>query len=186
MNKLSQKVLLLLLAGAAMSISYTPRQYWRAVKFAGREWKKIDREWEKVKKEELRYELRKLYQSRLVKRTENLDGSTTIILTDKGKLKALTYRFDEMKIDNKDWDGKWRLIGFDVPEKVRWGRDALRDKIKKLGFYEFQKSVFVYPYDCKDEIDFIIEFFKIRKYVRFGILEYIDNEQHLKEIFKLA
>lgn len=178
MKPLAQKVLLVLLTGVALSIAYTPRQYWRTVKIAGKEWKKIN-------KKELRYELRKLYQSKLIGRKENLDGSTTMILTEKGKLRALTYRFDEMKIKNKKWDGKWRMVGFDVPEKVRWGRDALRDKIKKLGFYEFQKSVFIYPHDCKNEIDFIIEFFGIRKYVRFGILEYIDNEKHLKEIFKL-
>jgi len=170
--------LLLLLTGAALSIAYTPRQYWRTVKIAGKEWKKIN-------KEEIRKEIRQLYRSKLLKKTENKDGSITMILTDKGKLRALTYKFDEMKIEDKKWDGKWRVVGFDVPEKIRWGRDALRDKIKKLGFYEFQKSVFIYPYDCKNEIDFIIEFFGIRKYVRFGILEYIDNEKHFKKIFKL-
>ncbi|OGZ76633.1 MAG: hypothetical protein A3G45_02515 [Candidatus Staskawiczbacteria bacterium RIFCSPLOWO2_12_FULL_37_15] len=178
MKPLGRKVLLLLLTGAALSIAYTPRQYWRTVKIAGKEWKKIN-------KEELRHEIRQLYRSKLFKKTENKDGSITMILTDKGKLRALTYKFDEMKIEDKKWDGKWRVVGFDVPEKIRWGRDALRDKIKKLGFYEFQKSVFIYPYDCKNEIDFIIEFFGIRKYVRFGILEYIDNEKHFKKIFKL-
>lgn len=179
MKPLGQKILLLLLTGTALSISYTPRQYWRTIKIASKEWKKIN-------KEELRREIRQLYRSKLVKRIENSDGSITMVLTDKGKLRALTYSFDKIKIENKKWDGKWRLIGFDVPEKVRWGRDALRDKIKKLGFYEFQKSVFVYPYNCKDEIDFIIEFFGIRKYVRFGVLESVDNEKHLKEIFKLS
>ncbi|KKQ22715.1 MAG: Repressor in ring oxydation complex/ phenylacetic acid degradation pathway related protein (PaaX) [Parcubacteria group bacterium GW2011_GWA2_37_10] len=178
MKPLGRKVLLLLLTGAALSIAYTPRQYWRTVKIAGKEWKKIN-------KEEIRKEIRQLYRSKLLKKTENKDGSITMILTDKGKLRALTYKFDEMKIEDKKWDGKWRVVGFDVPEKIRWGRDALRDKIKKLGFYEFQKSVFIYPYDCKNEIDFIIEFFGIRKYVRFGILEYIDNEKHFKKIFKL-
>ncbi len=178
MDSLSKKVLLLLLTGAALSISYTPRQYWRTVKLAGKEWKKIN-------KEKLRYEIRKLYQSKLVKKKENPDGSVTMVLTDKGKFRALTFHFQNMKIDRKNWDGKWRLVVFDIPEKFRLGRDSLRDKIKELGFYEFQKSVFVFPYNCKDEIDFIIEFFNIRKFVRFGILDTIDNEAHLKTIFKL-
>src|SRR3989339_49786 len=89
------------------------------------------------------------------------------------------------KIDKKDWDGKWRFIVFDVPEKFRTGRDALRWKIKKLGFYELQKSVFIFPYKCEDEINFIIEFFGIRKYVRYGIIDFIDNKAHLKQIFGL-
>ncbi|PJE69272.1 hypothetical protein COU96_00645 [Candidatus Shapirobacteria bacterium CG10_big_fil_rev_8_21_14_0_10_38_14] len=178
MKPFGEKILLLLLTGITLSVCYTPRQYWKTIRIAGKEWKKINRK-------EAKEEIRKIYRSKLVKKQINKDGSVTFVLTDKGKLKALTYRFEEMRIDKKDWDGKWRILTFDVPEKVRWGRDALRDKIKKLGFYELQKSVFVYPYNCKDEIDFIIEFFNIRKYVRFGILETIDNEKHLKEIFKI-
>ena len=176
MKPLGEKILLLLLSGIVLSVCYTPRQYWKTVKISGREWKKINQK-------EVKEEIRKIYRSKLVKKETNKDGSITIVLTDKGTLKALTYKFEEMRIEKKDWDRKWRILAFDVPEKYRWGRDALRDKIKKLGFYELQKSVFVFPYNCKDEIDFIIEFFKIRRYVRFGILETIDNEKHLKEIF---
>src|SRR3989338_8043307 len=177
MKPLSQKILLILLSGLALSFAYTPRQYWRAVKIAGKEWKNIN-------KKEVQDEIRKLYQSKLVKK-ENLDGSITMVLTDKGKLKALTYKFDEMKIKKKDWDGKWRLLIFDIPEKIRQGRNSLREKIKQLGFYELQKSAFIFPYNCKDEIDFIIEFYRLRKYARFAVLESIDNEKHLKQIFSL-
>ncbi len=58
-------------------------------------------------------------------------------------------------------------------------------KLKKLEFYELQKSVFIHPFDCKDEIDFIIEFFEARPFIRFAIIESIDNELHLKKIFDL-
>ena len=100
-------------------------------------------------------------------------------------MRALTYDFNKMEIAQKVWDGKWRAVIFDVPEKFRWGRDSLRKKLRELGFRELQKSVFVFPYDCKDEIDFIIEFYKMRKYVRFGVFDYIDNAVHLKEFFSL-
>lgn len=176
MKPLGEKILLFLLTGVVLSICYTPRQYWRTVKIAGKEW-------EKINKKEAQAEIKKLYQSKLIKRNKNTDGTITFVITDKGKLKALTYRFEEMQIDKKSWDGKWRMVAFDIPEKYRWGRDSLREKIKKLGFYELQKSIFIFPYDCKDEIDFIIEFFKIRRHVRFGILETIDNEEHFKKIF---
>ncbi|MEK7562597.1 MAG: hypothetical protein AAB509_02880 [Patescibacteria group bacterium] len=179
MKPLSEKVLLLLFTGLTLSICYTQRQYWKTIKSASREWEKINRK-------ELQYEIKKLYRSRLIEKKENSDGSITMFLTDRGKLRALNFRFEEMKISEKNWDGKWRMVAFDVPEKFRGGRDALRGKIKKLGFYELQKSVFVFPYNCKDEIDFIIEFFNIRKYTRFALLETIDNEKHLKKIFNLT
>ncbi len=42
MKPLSEKILLLLLAGVTLSICYTPRQYWKTIKIAGKEWKRIN------------------------------------------------------------------------------------------------------------------------------------------------
>src|SRR3989344_1568396 len=175
-SDLKEKILLLLLGGLALAFSYTPNQYRRTLRTIGREWRKID-------KDKLRKEVRNLYRSKLIKEHKNKDGSFTFVLSDKGKMKALTYHFSEMKIKDKVWDKKWRVVFFDVPEKHRWGRDSLRDKLKKLGFYEIQKSVFVFPHDCEDEIDFIIEFYGMRKYVRYGVMEYIDDDIYLKNNF---
>lgn len=179
LSHLSQKILLLLLAGAALSFSYSPRHPWKILKSASREWKRIS-------DMELRNEIRKLYQSKTISKKENEDGSVSILLTDKGKVKALKYNFDKMRIDKKNWDGKWRIVIFDIPEKIKKSRDALRWKIKELGFYELQKSVFVFPYKCDNEINFVIEYYNLRKYVRFGTLDTIDNEIHLKNIFNIT
>jgi len=54
-----------------------------------------------------------------------------------------------------------------------------------LGFYPLQKSVFVFPYECENELEFITEFYNIRRYVRYIIAEKIDNEFHLKKIFNI-
>ena len=178
-NPLKQKILLLLLAGATFGFSYTPSHQYRILKTLSKEWRKIDRE-------NLKKEVRNLYRSRLIEAKENPDGSLTYVLTNKGKVKALTYHFQEMKIKENQWDNKWRAVIFDIPEKVKASRNALRDKLKELGFYELQKSVFVFPYECKDEIDFIIEFFNLRKYVRYGIFDFIDNDLHLRKVFHLS
>jgi DNA-binding transcriptional regulator PaaX len=178
MEEIKRKILLLLLAGISFSLTWHPGKQWKIIKQLSKEWKKID---DKVLKEEIK----KLYRSRLVERKKNPDGSFTFVLTEKGKLKALTYHFQNMKIKKENWDGKWRIVMFDIPEKMKSARDALREKLKELGFYELQKSVFVFPFECKNEIDFVIEFFNLRKFVRFALLESIDNELHLREIFKL-
>lgn len=78
-----------------------------------------------------------------------------------------------------------RVVLFDVPEDQKELRDALRMRFKRLGLIELQKSVFVHPYDCRNEIDFIIEFFDARRYVRFIEALHIDNELHLKHRFRL-
>ncbi|KKS75320.1 MAG: hypothetical protein UV48_C0014G0003 [Candidatus Azambacteria bacterium GW2011_GWA2_42_9] len=58
--------------------------------------------------------------------------------------------------------------------------------MKELGFYPMQKSVFVYPYDCKNEINFILEIFEVKPYVRYIIAKDIDITMDLKQRFKLS
>lgn len=178
MTEIKKKILILLLTGVALGFTYSPNRQFRLLRAAAREWKKIN-------EEKLKKEIRTLYRSRLIEAKENPDGSFSYVLSDKGKMKILTYHFQEIKIKKEKWDGKWRLVIFDIPEKLKAYRNAFREKLKKLGFYELQKSVFVFPYPCQNELDFTIEFFNLRKYVRCGILESIDNELHLKKIFNL-
>jgi DNA-binding transcriptional regulator PaaX len=174
-----EKIMLLLYTGVALGFTYSPNQLRKTLRLVGKEWKKID-------ENQLKREIKSCYRSKLIKEKENADGSLTYVLTEKGIMRVLTYNFCNMKIEHKAWDGKWRAVIFDIPEKIRWGRDALRKKLRELGFCEFQKSVFVFPYNCKNEIDFIIEFFKMRKYVRYGVFDYVDNEPHLKQFFNLG
>jgi hypothetical protein len=183
MRKLSptkQKVLLLFVGGLALGLTPSPRQFFRIAKT-------IAKDWQRIKRDELYSAIRSLYSNKLIEECYEKDGRMTLVISEAGKKKALSYRIDEMIIKRpKIWDKKWRLVIFDIPEKRRKARDALRIKLKDLGFYELQKSVFVHPFDCKNEIDFIVEYFEIRPFVRFAIIESIDNELHLKKIFKLT
>lgn len=174
-----QKMLLLLLSGLALSCSRSPKQSWHIIKGAQESWKEIT-------KRAAEYAINKLYESKLLETRENADGTTTLVLSDAGKKKALTYQANNMKIDCAGiWDRKWRVVIFDVPEDEREARDALREHLESMGFFVLQRSVFVHPFNCQDEIDFLIELHDIRKYVRFMVVEYIDNEAHLKKFFKL-
>ena len=83
------------------------------------------------------------------------------------------------------WDKLWRLVIFDIPEEERTGRIALAAKLKEIGFYPMQKSVFIHPYECKNEIDFIVEMFNLAPYVRFLRVKDVDVELDLKERFRL-
>jgi DNA-binding transcriptional regulator PaaX len=179
LGKTQQKILLLLLAGIALSLSGSPRRYFQILESIGKEWKEIDRQ-------VLRRAVKNLYKSKLINEKQNVDGTITLLLTEQGKQKALTFNLENMQIKVPiKWDKKWRVVLFDIPETKKKLREIFRFHLKKLGFYEFQKSVFIYPYDCKNEIEYLIEFYSIRKFVRFLIAESIDNELHLKHHFRL-
>ncbi len=175
----SQKVLLLFIGGLALGLNPSPKHFFRIAK-------SIHYNWQKIKREELYLAIRNLYKSKLIEEKEKPDGRTVLIISEAGKRRALSYKFEEMLIKRpKIWDKKWRLVIFDIPENRKKFRDALRRKLKELDFYELQKSVFVFPFECQNELDFIIEFFQLRPYVRCGLLQSIDNDLHLRKIFKL-
>ena len=175
-----QKIILLLIGGIGLSVARTPKQYFRVIGEVSKEWKGINRRMtEKA--------ISSLYRSKLIRERENPDGSLTMVLTDKGKKKAITFNIDNMEIKKpKKWDKKWRLVLFDIPEKHKPAREALRDALKRLSFHEYQKSVFIHPYECQKEIDFVIEYFDIRRFVRTLTAENLDNDIHLRKKFDLV
>ncbi|GAB4219504.1 MAG: hypothetical protein Fur009_6010 [Candidatus Microgenomates bacterium] len=65
--------------------------------------------------------------------------------------------FDEKislkKLSEKEWDGLWRIIIFDINETDKNIRDKLRKKLKQLGFTMWQKSVYITPHPITNEIN---------------------------------
>jgi phenylacetic acid degradation operon negative regulatory protein len=116
------------------------------------------------------------------------DGDQQVlILSEKGRKRVLRFNVDRMAVRKpRRWDGYWRIVIFDIPEKRRGGREALRDKLKQLGFYQLQKSCFVHPFDCQSEIDFVSELFEVSPYVNFILAKEIEGQAVLKKMFGLA
>ena len=109
-----------------------------------------------------------------------------IILTEDGKKKILYYKIDDLDIkEPQKWDSKWHIVAFDIPEKHKSARNALADKMRELGLVLFQKSLWIYPFYCKDEIDFVAEVFNIGKYVHYIIVESITNDKLLRQRFRI-
>ena len=87
-------------------------------------------------------------------------------MTEAGRKRLRRYQTEDITIPvPRIWDNKWRIIVFDIPEREKAAREALRNTLLRLECYRFQDSVFVHPFECENEIDFITEVFGIQKYV---------------------
>lgn len=176
---IGQKILLLLLGGIALGLTRSPRGYFKIIKAIRYDWKTIDRR-------SLYPAVRNLHHGKLIEIKDRQNGTTTVTLTPAGKQRALAYQIDELEIrPMQKWDHKWRIVLFDMPEKRKKARDALTRTFKRMGFYQFQKSVFITPYHCIDELTFVIEFFALRPYVKYILAESLDDESRLKKHFGL-
>lgn len=107
-----------------------------------------------------------------------------IKLTKKGKRKIKNYLINDIKIKkSKKWDRKWRMVIFDIPEDKKLIRNLLSRTLTKLGFINLQKSVYVYPFACYEEINQIRSIFNCRKYIQYIIADKIETEVDLIKKF---
>lgn len=105
-------------------------------------------------------------------------------LTPKGKLSILKYLHLE-KLRSFKWDGHWRVIIFDLPEKLKKWREYMRNELRVLGFEPLQKSVYITPYPVTGELDQILKEWGLRKYFRYLTVNEIDGENGLKKKFNI-
>ncbi|MFA6097898.1 MAG: hypothetical protein WC788_09845 [Candidatus Paceibacterota bacterium] len=110
-----------------------------------------------------------------------------ISLTEEGRAKAKKYRIDDLRIEKpKKWDKKWRIMIFDVKNEQRMKREALRGKIKQLGLFQIQKSVWVYPYDFEKEAGILREFFNFNsEEMQLITASKIENDELVRKHFDL-
>lgn len=116
-------------------------------------------------------------------------GSEVVVkVLEKGRVEVLIYSVQQLlqlKRKNKRWNGKWFLVFFDVPEKERKKRDYLRNFLSTIGFFQYQKSVYIYPYECRKEITLIKQIVEGGQYMQYIVAQEIENEAKIKRVFAL-
>jgi CRISPR/Cas system-associated endoribonuclease Cas2 len=85
----------------------------------------------------------------------------------------------------KRWDGQWRVVLFDIPERRRGVRNRLRLFMQEYGFVRLQDSVWIYPYDCEDLIALAKANFRIGFDVLYMIVERLERDAQLRIHFGL-
>ena len=114
------------------------------------------------------------------------DGKKYLRLTPAGR-KSFAFEQAQVELKNqkKKWDGRWRMVVFDVPERRRKVRNRLCAIMRKIGFVRLQDSVWVYPYDCEDFIALLKAELKIGKDVLYTIVDTIEHDKNIRNHFHL-
>ena len=92
--------------------------------------------------------------------------------------------FKKIKQNNiekkKEWDGKWRIVMFDVPEKYRKERNWLRFQLFGFEYQQLQKSVFLGKWPLTEDFFSEIVKRKLNNFIRLITIGEIDDEKILK------
>jgi len=133
----------------------------------------------------LRESVKRLHKQKLVDVIYK-DGEPIVKITEEGRMRALRYKLYEMEVKRpKVWDRKWRMVIFDIPEKYKRMREIFRQHLKLMEFYQLQKSVWVHPFPCFDEIEFLRQIYRVGVDVTYVVAERIEGAEGLKERFGL-
>jgi hypothetical protein len=128
----------------------------------------------------------RLLKRGLIKKHVHNDGSYSFSLTKKGETHVLKLEtIAPLAVEPKTWDGKWRVVIFDVWERRRRARDILRLRMRTIGFVQLQDSVWVYPYPCEEFIVFARTELKLGKALIYIVAEEIEYDEWLRTHFKL-
>jgi len=96
-------------------------------------------------------------------------------LTDLGK-DAIIFKKYKLLMRERNWDGQWHIVTFDIPERFRYSRDVLRKKLLFLGYGTLHTSVMISPYDMREEIKETVKEYGIEDYVEFFSAKYEGNK----------
>ena len=139
------------------------------------------RKWRQVQKV-----LHDLKKRKLVRMKFLGDGALEVRITKKGDGIVRKIKIDELAIPQPNhWDERWRVMIFDIPNHKHKYRLAFIQKLKNLGFRMIQKSVWVHPYPCDEEIMIVRKFYGIEPYVTYLETAHVEDENVWREKFDL-
>ena len=104
-------------------------------------------------------------------------------LTPKGELEVLLAKARSPK--PLVWDGKWRVVVFDIPEDFKLERNRFRRLLMINNFKKLQHSVYVSPYPFNREAISYLKETGLIKFIRIMKVEEMDSDKDLKKKFNL-
>lgn len=103
----------------------------------------------------------------------------SIEFTDKAKIHLIDRISECIKQDDK-----LRFISFDIPEILKNSRDGFRRAIKRIGFRQVQKSLWVINKNVGKLVEDICKEYGVEKYVTYIVAESTDINNHIHELLK--
>ncbi|MBZ5751884.1 MULTISPECIES: phenylacetic acid degradation operon negative regulatory protein PaaX [Metabacillus] len=130
--------------------------------------------------------------SRMVKQgwiqSEKQGNKSYYFLTDRGVNRIEEAANRIYKMNPSEWDGKWRILMYTIPEEKRQIRDELRQELLWSGFGSFSNSCWISPNNLEKEVKLLIEKYDISEYVDFFVSDYIgpkDNQSLMEKSWPL-
>lgn len=149
-----------------------------------RDWEERQKAWKKFNVPLLRRNLKRLYEQKLVEVVEE-KGQEVVKLTQKGQTKYLRFKMEDWSDKAKGWDGKWRVVIYDIGKLKKTQQESFRRMLKQMNFWPLQESVYLTPHKCRDVVNYLRDYFNIGEEVMLLEVSRLENEGYYKQYFGL-
>lgn len=101
-----------------------------------------------LRKSSVSESIRRLRMQGIIEKSADSDGNAILLLTELGK---------DYFGEREAWDGKYKIVIWDIPEKNKRVRNLLRRKLKEWDFINLQKSVWVTKRNVTEKLRKLID-----------------------------
>jgi hypothetical protein len=114
-----------------------------------------------------------------IETTKDSSGLESVQFTNKAKLRVI-----DAIAGCQGWDEKYRLVSFDIPERMRNNRDKFRRAIKRIGFRQIQKSLWVCNRNVEELVGVASNEYGVSTYTVCVIADKTDIDSAISKMFK--
>lgn len=106
-------------------------------------------------------------------------------LTDKARRRLERIELDRLTVEaQRHWDHWWRIVLYDIPEGKKVARNALHDKLRRIGCIQLQRSVWITPFPCREAVEALSSQYEVDAYVTYFEAKQLDNEPAMLQLFR--
>lgn len=104
--------------------------------------------------------------------SEKKGNKSYYFMTPRGEARIEEAAIRIFKLNPNQWDGKWRMLMYTIPEEKRQIRDELRKELLWSGFGSFSNGCWISPNNLEKEVKLLIEKYDIQSYADFFVSSY--------------
>lgn len=132
-----------------------------------------------------RYRTRKAIDSLVTKGFAAQDGEMLSITMEGRDALESAVQKNRTSLQRKTWDGKWRIVAYDIPAPLSKLRDQVRYILKRAGFMKLQHSVWVFPHDCTHLTELIKADRRLKSCMLYGVFDSMEDDKRLRTLFNV-
>lgn len=100
-------------------------------------------------------------------------GRETLLCLSQAGNKRVAGYMEMLSRSEQKWNGKWLLFSFNIPDRKRALRNALREELLEMGFGRLHTNLWISPHNVQRECERLVTRLRVKEYTEMFTANYI-------------